>query len=165
MYERLFVSVVILLLTGMCYAQSTKKDSLRMKKSPQEGGELKLNKKAVEQIDFNSGTAKPRMSTEKPWMRIDKTLPRITSPSDVVKSDSLHANRKATFRLPLDTLKVTMSFKLPPPEGISLGNGVRVNGGTFSGLDLLQIFTKEFWQFKKNRTRACTMKALDQYGK
>lgn len=165
MWKRLFVSVVILLLTGICYAQSTVKDSLRLKKSQQEGGELKLNKRAVEQIDLNSGTAKPQMSKEKPWMRFDESLPHITPPSVVVRPDSLHDGRRATFRLPLDTLKITMSFKLPPPEGISLGHGVRVNGGTFSGLDLLQIFTKEFWQFKKNRTRTYTMRALDQYGK
>ena len=59
--------------------------------------------------------------------------------------------------LPLDTLKIAMEFKLPPPEGISLGNGVRVNGGTFSGLDLLQVFTREFWQFRKKRMRTRTM--------
>ena len=164
MWERLFVSVVIFLLTGACYAQLTAKDSLRLKNLLKEGEELKLNKEAVNQIDFNSGTEVLRMSEEKPWMRFDESLPRIIPPSVVVeKPDSLPEKRRIIFRLPLDTLIVTMSLNLPPPEGISLGNGVRVNGGTFSGLDLLQVFTKEFWQFRKKRMRVHTVRALEQY--
>lgn len=114
-------------------------------------------------------------------MRFDESLPRVISPSSVVESDSLYDKRRITDRklplqmlevykpvyahLPLDTLKVTMGIKLPPPEGISLGNGVRVNGGTFSGLDLLQIFTKDFWQFRKKRMRAHTIGVLKEYRK
>ena len=44
MRQRLFVSAVFVLLTGACYAQWTKEDSLRLKKSLKEGEELKLNK-------------------------------------------------------------------------------------------------------------------------
>lgn len=179
MWERLFVSVVFLLLTGACYAQWTAEDSLRLKNSLKNGEELKLNKDAVKQIKFSGGTETPRMSTEKRWMHFDESLPRVISPSAVVESDSLYNRRRITgeklpllmleiynpayARLPLDTLSVTMGIELPPPEGISLGNGVRVNGGVFSGLDLLQIFTKEFWQFRKKRMRAGTHEALGKY--
>ena len=165
MRQRLFVSAVFVLLTGACYAQWTKEDSLRLKKSLKEGEELKLNKEAVRQIDLNAGAANPRVYEEKRWMRFDESLPRVISPSAVVESDTLYDKRRITggklplqmlevykpvyAHLPLDTLKIAMEFKLPPPEGISLGNGVRVNGGTFSGLDLLQVFTREFWQFRK----------------
>lgn len=154
MRQRLFVSAVFVLLTGACYAQWTKEDSLRLKKSLKEGEELKLNKEAVRQIDLNAGAANPRVYEEKRWMRFDESLPRVISPSAVVESDTLYDKRRITggklplqmlevykpvyAHLPLDTLKIAMEFKLPPPEGISLGNGVRVNGGTFSGLDLLQ---------------------------
>lgn len=55
MRQRLFVSAVFVLLTGACYAQWTKEDSLRLKKSLKEGEELKLNKEAVRQIDLNAG--------------------------------------------------------------------------------------------------------------
>lgn len=181
MWQRLFVSAVFILLAGVCYAQWTKEDSLRLKKSLKSGEELKLNKEAIRQIDFNAGAANPRTSEEKRWMRFDESLPRVISPSSVVESDSLYDKRRITDRklplqmlevykpvyahLPLDTLKVTMGIKLPPPEGISLGNGVRVNGGTFSGLDLLQIFTKDFWQFRKKRMRAHTIGVLKEYRK
>ncbi|MCS2864964.1 DUF4858 domain-containing protein [Bacteroides thetaiotaomicron] len=40
-----------------------------------------------------------------------------------------------------------------------------MNGGTFSGLDLLQVFTREFWQFRKKRMRARTMGVLEEYRK
>lgn len=179
MWERLFVSVVFLLLTGACYAQWTAEDSLRLKKSLKNGEELKLNKEAVKRIEFGGGAETPRMSKEKRWMRFDESLPRVISPSAVVESDSLYDRRRITggklpllmletynpayARLPLDTLSVTMAINLPPPEGISLGNGVRVNGGLFSGLDLLQVFTKEFWQFRKKRMRAGTYDALEKY--
>lgn len=165
MRQRLFVSAVFVLLTGACYAQWTKEDSLRLKKSLKEGEELKLNKEAVRQIDLNAGAANPR----------------VISPSAVVESDTLYDKRRITggklplqmlevykpvyAHLPLDTLKIAMEFKLPPPEGISLGNGVRVNGGTFSGLDLLQVFTREFWQFRKKRMRTRTMGVLEEYRK
>jgi hypothetical protein len=152
-----------------------------LKKSLKEGEELKLNKEAVRQIDLNAGAANPRVYEEKRWMRFDESLPRVISPSAVVESDTLYDKRRITggklplqmlevykpvyAHLPLDTLKIAMEFKLPPPEGISLGNGVRVNGGTFSGLDLLQVFTREFWQFRKKRMRARTMGVLEEYRK
>ena len=50
MRQRLFVSAVFVLLTGACYAQWTKEDSLRLKKSLKEGEELKLNKKPSDRL-------------------------------------------------------------------------------------------------------------------
>ena len=73
---------------------------------------------------------------------------------------------KSTYvPLPLDTLVVSMRIHLPPPDGISLGNGVRVDGGLFFGLDLLQVFTKDFWQFRKKRMRTRTIDVLKDYSK
>ena len=96
MRQRLFVSAVFVLLTGACYAQWTKEDSLRLKKSLKEGEELKLNKEAVRQIDLNAGAANPRVYEEKRWMRFDKSLPRVISPSAVVESDTLYDKRRIT---------------------------------------------------------------------
>lgn len=179
MWKYLFISVVFLLLTGTCYAQWTAVDSLRLKNLLKNGEEIKLNREAVKHIKFSEDAETPRMSKEKRWMRFDESLPRVISPLSVIESDSLYNRRRITDEklpllmletykpayvpLPLDTLSITMGMKLPPPEGISLGNGVRVNGGLFSGLDLLQIFTKEFWQFKKKRMRADTHEALKKY--
>lgn len=42
-------------------------------------------------------------------------------------------------------------------------NGVYVNGGTVGGLDLMLIFTKDFWDFKGRKTRKETQKILKFY--
>lgn len=181
MSARLFISVVLLLLTGVCYAQWTAEDSLRLRKSLEKGEELNLNKEAVKRIKFDNSAENPRMSNEKPWMRFDKSLPRVIAPSAVVESDSLYDSRRLSNRtlpfmmletykstyipLPLDTLVTSMGMILPPPDGISLGNGVRVDGGLFFGLDLLQVFTKDFWQFRKKRMRTRTISVLNDYSK
>ena len=173
----LFLSVVVLLLCSTCYAQWTRKDSLELKESLRGDREVKLNKEAVKLINLNSGTVSPLLFDEKPWMRYDGSLPAIITPSAIVEADSANVrNRMAGKRLPyhtlrkfrvlpLDTLETTMNMKLPPPEGISLGHGIRVQGGLFFGLDILQIFTKDFWEFKKKRRRASTVRALHEYSK
>lgn len=158
MRKRLMLSAAFLLLTGACYAQLTAKDSLRLKEILKSGEELKLNEEAVKRIKFDNKPENPRMSKEKSWMRFDETLPDIIPPfadTDSSKVDST--------RLPLRTLKITMAMQLPPLEGISLGKGVRANGGLISGLDILQVFTKDFWQFRKNRMRKHTLKVLGDY--
>lgn len=181
MSVRLFVPIVLMLLAGNCHAQWTSEDSLRLKKSLENGEELKLNKEAVKRIRFDDSAEDPRMSNEKSWMRFDLSLPKVIAPSAVVESDSLCGSRWLSDRtlplmmletykptyvpLPLDTLKISMVIHLPPPDGISLGNGVRVDGGLFFGLDLLQVFTKDFWQFRKKRMRARTIDILKDYSK
>ena len=181
MSARLFISIVLILLTGKCYAQWTAEDSLRLKNSLENGEELYLNKEAVKRIKFDNSAENPRMSNKKSWMRFDKSLPRVIAPSTVVESDSSYDSRRLSNRtlpfmmletykstyvpLPLDTLVVSMGIHLPPPDGISLGNGVRVDGGLFFGLDLLQVFTKDFWEFRKKRMRTRTISVLKDYSK
>lgn len=158
MRKRFMLSVVTLLLTGACYAQSTAKDSLRLKNPTGNDEELKLNKEAVKRIKFDNAPENPRISEEKNWMRFDEILPTIIPPlaiNDSCGSDST--------RLPLRKLKITMGLKLPPPEGISLGNGIRVNEGLISGLDILQVFTRDFWQFRKKQMRTRTLEVLKDY--
>jgi hypothetical protein len=50
-------------------------------------------------------------------------------------------------------------------RGLSLGNGVYVNGGTISGLDLMYFFEKRFWDFKQNAIRKRTQEVLKAYDK
>ena len=55
MRKRLFISAVSLLLTVVCYAQWSVQDSLKLQKLLESSEELKLNPKAVRQIDFGRG--------------------------------------------------------------------------------------------------------------
>ena len=43
-------------------------------------------------------------------------------------------------------------------------SGVTVNGGTIGGLDLMTIFTKDFWDKKGRERRARTLEVLKAYG-
>ena len=60
MRKRLFISAVSLLLTGVCYAQWSAQDSLKLQKLLEGSEELKLNPKAVKQIDFGGAVGSPR---------------------------------------------------------------------------------------------------------
>ena len=82
----MFISAVSLLLTGACYAQWSARDSLNLQKLLESGEELKLNPKAVRQIDFGSAVGTPRMSVEKKWMLPDESLPEALPKPKVVLS-------------------------------------------------------------------------------
>lgn len=78
------ISAVLLLLTGACHAQWTAQDSIRLKKLLEGSEELKLNSKAVKQIDFGSAVGTPRMSEEKAWLLPDESLPQALPKPKVV---------------------------------------------------------------------------------
>ena len=84
MGKRLFISAVSLLLTGVCYAQWSAQDSLKLQKLLEGSEELKLNPKAVKQIDFGGAVGTPRMSEEKRWMLPDESLPEALPKPKVV---------------------------------------------------------------------------------
>lgn len=48
--------------------------------------------------------------------------------------------------------------------GIPVTSGVSINGGTISGLDLMTVFTKDFWDVKGQKRRARTLEVLKHYG-
>ena len=84
MRKRLFISAVSLLLTGVCYAQWSAQDSLKLQNLLEGSEELKLNPKAVKQIDFGGAVGTPRMSEEKRWMLPDESLPEALPKPKVV---------------------------------------------------------------------------------
>lgn len=49
-------------------------------------------------------------------------------------------------------------------RGIPLYSGVSINGGTISGLDLMTVFTKDFWDKKGRERRERTLEVLRSYG-
>ena len=44
------------------------------------------------------------------------------------------------------------------------GSGVYINGGTIGGLDLMAVFTKDFWNKTGRDNRARTLEVLRTYG-
>lgn len=221
MRKRLFISAVSLLLTGACYAQWSARDSLNLQKLLESGEELKLNPKAVRQIDFGGAAGSPRMSEEKGWMLPDESLPealprpklqltlrpytantrynwdpvyqkkirvdkntwrgdpfyelrtqrsytnRVRRPLEGGARNSLEEIRAAGVRVCLlgeranGRMVSTVALDDPIPIGHS---GVYINGGAIGGLDLMAVFTKNFWDRKGRERRERTLEVLRAYG-
>lgn len=57
------------------------------------------------------------------------------------------------------------SYSMAPSNTIKLGKkGATLNGGTIGGLDLMTIFTKEFWDKSGRNRRSRTLQVLKSYG-
>lgn len=84
MRKRFMISAVFGLLTGACYAQWTAQDSIELRRLLEGNEEIKLNPKAVRQINFGGVSGTPRISEEKRWMLPDETLPQALPKSKVI---------------------------------------------------------------------------------
>lgn len=57
------------------------------------------------------------------------------------------------------------TMNMSPVNSIPVGsNGVYINGGTIGGLDMMAVFTKDFWNKKGRERRARTLEVLKSYG-
>lgn len=156
MRKRLFISAVSLLLTGVCYAQWSAQDSLKLQKLLEGSEELKLNPKAVKQIDFGGAVGTPRMSEEKRWMLPDESLPEaLPKPKVVLTLMPYKANTRYNWdpvyqkkiRVNKNTWRGDSFYELcrqrfytnrtrsRKANEIRIGEDVSVCGGTISGLD------------------------------
>ena len=185
MRKRLFISAVSLLLTGVCYAQWSAQDSLKLQKLLEGSEELKLNPKAVKQIDFGGAVGSPRMSEEKRWMLPDESLPEaLPKPKVVLTLMPYKANTRYNWdpvyqkkiRVNKNTWRGDSFYELcrqrfytnrtrsRKANEIRIGEDVSVCGGTISGLDLMAAFTKEFWNKTGRDNRIRTLEVLKTYG-
>lgn len=223
MRKRLMISAVSLLLTVACYAQWTAQDSIKLQQLLNGSEEIKLNQKAVKQIDFGSAVnGTPRMSEEKNWMLPDESLPealpkakfvlslmpykgntrfnwdpvylkRIRMDKNTWRSDPHYALRHQRsysnwasnpmakgLRQSLDEIRASgvrfqqfgerangmmvSTMVMGSPIPLFGGSGVYVNGNTIGGLDLMAVFTKDFWDKKGQERRERTLEVLRTYG-
>lgn len=217
--------VFLMLSLGMAvtlHAQWTAKDSVNLQRILNGKEDIKLNMDAVKQIDFNSSPTVPKMSKERPGLRLDETLPQVlekkkvvltlrpytantrynwdpiyqkkirvdadtwrgdpfvelyqTVPSNWTKNvydkgirssyeeirssglrHNLFGERANGMMVPTQSMVHTSAMKLGK-------SGVTVNGGTIGGLDLMTIFTKDFWDKKGRNRRSRTLEVLKAYG-
>lgn len=80
-------TVFLMLSLGMAvtlHAQWTAKDSVNLQRILNGKEDIKLNMDAVKQIDFNSSPTVPKMSKERPGLRLDETLPQVLEKKKVV---------------------------------------------------------------------------------
>lgn len=180
MRKRLLISAVSLLLTGVCYAQWTAQDSIRLKKLLEGSEELKLNREAVKQIDFGSAVGTPRMSEEKNWLLPDESLPEaLPKPKVVLTLFPYKATTRYNWdpvyqrkiKVDKDTWRNDPFYKIrqrlekrEATAPLLVGSGVSISGGTIGGLDFMTVFTKEFWDKKGRDCRERTLEVLRTYG-
>ena len=217
--------VFLMLSLGMAvtlHAQWTAKDSVNLQRILNGKEDIKLNMDAVKQIDFNSSPTVPKMSKDRPGLRLDETLPQVLEKKKVVLTLRPYtANTKYNWdpiyqkkiRVDADTWRgdpfvelyqtvpsnwaknvydkgIRRSYEEIRSSGLrhnlfgerangmmvptqsmvhtsamKLGkSGVTVNGGTIGGLDLMTIFTKDFWDKKGRNRRSRTLEVLKAYG-
>ena len=216
--------VFLMLSLGMAvtlHAQWTAKDSVNLQRILNGKEDIKLNMDAVKQIDFNSSPTVPKMSKERPGLRLDETLPQVLEKKKVVLTLRPYtANTKYNWdpiyqkkiRVDADTWRgdpfvelyqtvpsnwaknvydkgIRSSYEeirssglrhnlfgerangmmvntvvMDAPIPLFGGSGVYINGGTVGGLDLMAVFTKEFWNKKGRDNRARTLEILRTYG-
>ena len=178
-----FIATMALCLTALfAYSQVwTAQDSLHLKKLLESDQELHLNMDAVKSIDFGTAVGTPRMSEEKSWMMPDESLPEALPKPKVVLSlmpykantrynwDPIYQKIQASgvrFRQLSERANGMMvnTVVMDAPIPLFGGSGVYINGGTVGGLDLMAVFTKEFWNKKGRDNRARTLEVLRTYG-
>lgn len=160
-------------------AQWTAKDSLNLQRILGGKEELKLNMEAVKQIDFSTPLGAPRASKSKPGLRVDETLPLVNQKKKIVLTlqpynsrtkynwDPIYQRKidldKPTWR---DNLgRMMADFYNSSSTPIKIGKkGVTLDGGTIGGLDLMTLFTKDFWDKKGRERRERTLDVLKSYG-
>lgn len=183
------------------------KDSMNIRMLNREG-EIKLNKRLIEQIDFGTFINDP-ISVSKNHLDVDETLPFHISDSIQNRGAVLlrrpftiynilamgkassgqiftYAAENPFFKYNANTTIPSNWAKSPLDPGIrrsvveieatglryeifsdhlhgTHGSGwVRQSGP--SGVDLLTVFTKDFWDFKGKKNRTRTKEVLDAYG-
>ena len=168
-------------------AQWTSQDSLQLKQLLDGENELNLNREVVKQILLDKVMGTPDVWTEKSWMLPDESLPTVLPQKkgivltlhpytantrfdwDPVYQKKIKVTKDTWRGDPFYNMKAqrTYSNQAEDPMGgsIPIGRGsIALTGGTLSGLDLMLIFQKQFWDVKGNKRRARTLEVLQSYG-
>ena len=164
----------------------TAQDSLHLKKLLESDQELHLNMDAVKSIDFGSAVGTPRMSEEKSWMMPDESLPEALPKPKVMLTlmpykantrynwDPIYQKKikidKNTWRGdPFYEIRHQRSYsnwaRNPMAKGMRKSlDEIQASGVRFGGLDLMAVFTKDFWNKTGRDNRARTLEVLRTYG-
>ena len=191
MRKRLFISAVSLLLTVVCYAQWSVQDSLKLQKLLESSEELKLNPEALPKPKVVLSLMPYKANTRFNWdpvyqkkIRVDKNTWR-GDPFYEIRQQRSYTNwarnpmakgiRKSLEEIQASGVRfrqlserangmMVNSVVTDSPIPLFGGSGVYINGGTIGGLDLMAVFTKNFWDKKGRDRRERTLEVLRAYG-
>ena len=151
-------------LCPLCAQDWTPEDSLRLQRLLEGDGEIKLNPRALKELEQSFG--QPKASEEKSWLRFDETLPGL--PTEKQKRARLVLRPYTGYTPynwdPIRQCKIDID-KPTWQENILRGlDKMLVGVSKPSGQDFMAIFTKEFWNRNIKKRRAATLEALRAYG-
>lgn len=111
MIKRLNLFIAVCAVTSAVHAQWTEKDSLNLQQLLQQEGEIELNKKAVEEINFGTFIGTPMQADDEPATRWDTNLPA----NKEIKQRKYLSLRPYNARTPFNYDPVRMiKFKVGP---------------------------------------------------
>lgn len=122
----------------VCAQEWTKADSLRLDQLLRTDGEIKLNPRALEELKGNVVAGSQSVSTAKPWLDFNYTMPVLKLPKE-------H--------------EIKMEFNLPAYA--APGNGITYTGDL--AYHLTKFFTREYWDFRNKRNKRKTLEVLKNY--
>lgn len=167
--RRWFLGLCLVMTLPCCAQEWTVSDSLRLQRWLEQEGEIQVS--PLPELDVPAGRL--LMDADKPWLEFDTTLPR------------LEENRKPKVRLTLHPYSTTTRYDYDPVyqrkiiidkdtwrnnpmAGFQLKLMARVAKEPAvkpSGIDLMTVFTKDFWRVRARAARQRTMQVLKDYGR
>lgn len=164
------------MLSWSCFAQQQEPaDSMPDLFFADDGSVLRIDRQALEEFrQMMADSALVPRSGRKPWMEFDMTLPSVPEKRAVM---TLHPYKPDTrydwdpvyqqkIKINKDTWR---SVRLVNEAGICYSMSYQAGHGRLpyvksGGMDLMYVFTREFWNFKSRKRRERTLEVLRSYG-
>jgi hypothetical protein len=190
MYNKILLFVCFSLSTITMKAQWSKNDSLNLNRLIKGDKEININPKEVEHIRFDNNLFNTPYTNpiQINSLNIDETLPEakkkiiLTLHPYTVNTrydwDPIYhckiiqvGNHWEPIQSPLyfndkaraNNLMANILFSLPKHAGIRIGTGTYIEGTSITGLDLMSIFERKFWDKAGEARRARTLELLKHY--
>ena len=139
MMKRLLLMLSFLMAWGFVCAQDwTKADSLRLDQLLRTDGEIKLNPRALEELEGKTFAGSQSVSSAKPWLDFNTTMPVLKLP------------KQAEVKMQID-----MPTYSAPTNGLTLTGDLAYH--------LTKFFTREYWDFRNKRNIKKTLSLLKNY--
>ena len=180
-YFILFLGLLFVVAFPLYAQEWTPQDSLHLRRFLSGEGEVRLNPDVLKEIGIDSPLGSPKEDMNKSWLEFDSSLPvmpQMPEKKVVLTLRPYTANTKYNWdpvyqkkiRVTKNTWRGDPFYELrqllyTKSSNISLGKGgVYISGGAIGGLDLMAMFTRDFWSKKRLETRDRTLEVLRTYG-
>ncbi|MGN0066930.1 MAG: DUF4858 domain-containing protein [Bacteroides sp.] len=167
--RRFWMGLLFLLAMPCCAQEWTANDSLRVQRWLEQEGEIQLQR--LPELDSSMGT--PLMDSSKPWLNFDTSLPKLQPQAERPKVRLTLRPYSAHTRYDYDPvyqqrIKVDKdTWRSDPMASFKrhlVDRGTQVPVQNPSGIDLMTLFTRDFWHFRARAASQRTKEVLKHYG-